>query len=272
MYLALEGGLLAGQLLGVVLLREGHDDILLVACLGADELILKARDKGARAQLELVVLALAALEGRAVYKALKVDADGVVLLGCALDGLGTRQALCHAVKLCLDISCQDLCFFLLDRQALVLAQRDFRLYRDLADQDDRTCVRHVRDIDISRGNCLDIGLLDGLFIGLGIADVQRIFEENAIAIQVLDDLAGRMTFAEARYGDTVAALLVCLLLGSFQFVRRNLNGQSDNALFQLFNIFQFHYNLFLLKLYPIYSIRLQAKFPAHFFTFLAILA
>ena len=59
--------------------------ILLLAGLHADDLILKAGDKAAGAELEVEVLTLAALEGNAVVEALKVDVGGVALLGGALD-------------------------------------------------------------------------------------------------------------------------------------------------------------------------------------------
>ena len=83
-YLALEGSFLACQFLSVVLLREGNNYVLLVAGLAADQLILEARDECAGAQSQLVMLSLAALERNAVYKALEVDVNGIVLLSLAL--------------------------------------------------------------------------------------------------------------------------------------------------------------------------------------------
>ena len=47
----------------------------------AHDLLLEAGDKGTGAQLQAVVLALAALEGHAVVKALKVDDGGVARSG-----------------------------------------------------------------------------------------------------------------------------------------------------------------------------------------------
>ena len=56
-----------------VVLGEGDVDVLLLTGLHADDLILKAGDKAAGAQLQVEVLTLAALEGNAVVEALKVD-------------------------------------------------------------------------------------------------------------------------------------------------------------------------------------------------------
>ena len=66
--LDVEHDLLAGEIPGVVL-GEGDVDVLLLTGLHADDLILKAGNEAARADLQLVVLALAALEGNAVVKA-----------------------------------------------------------------------------------------------------------------------------------------------------------------------------------------------------------
>ena len=54
------------------------------------------------------MLCLAALERNAVYKALEVDINGIILLSLALYGLGASVALSHAVQLCLNVSLQNL--------------------------------------------------------------------------------------------------------------------------------------------------------------------
>ena len=57
-----EGGLLPSKVLSLVLLREGHLDLALLAALGAAELLFEAGDQAARAELEQVSPRLAALE------------------------------------------------------------------------------------------------------------------------------------------------------------------------------------------------------------------
>lgn len=64
----LEHRFLAGQLLGAVILGEGDGYVERLAGLVPDELLLKARDEAARAELERELFALAALEGDAVKK------------------------------------------------------------------------------------------------------------------------------------------------------------------------------------------------------------
>ena len=240
----------------MVFFGESYNNVLFLASLCADKLVFKARNKGAGTQLQVIVLTLAAFKCNAVNKALKVDDNGIILLCRAGHFLRACQALCHAVEFSLYVCNQNLSFFLLNRQALVIAQCYFRLNRNLAYQYNRAVLGHLGNIYISRSNCLDTGLLQSCFICLGIADIQCIFKEHAIAVQAFNHLAGCLAFAEARNRNAVAVFLVSLLLAGVQFFSRNLNGQSNNALFQLFNVFQFHYNLFLLKLYPTYFIRL----------------
>ena len=60
--------------------RERHFHIALLAGLGADQLILEAGNELARAQREIEILALAAVEFHAVDAADEIDHDDVVLL------------------------------------------------------------------------------------------------------------------------------------------------------------------------------------------------
>ena len=104
MQLDLEGGILAGQLLGLILGGELHLNVELVAGLVADDLILKAGDEGAGTEHQRIVLRLAAFKGHAVHEALKVDVSGVTVLGLALTGQQTAVAVLHALDLGLHLS------------------------------------------------------------------------------------------------------------------------------------------------------------------------
>ena len=104
MQLDLEGGVLAGQFLSLVLLGELDVDVELLAGLVADDLLLKAGDEGAGAQHQRVVLSLAALESNAVNEALEVDVNGVAVLGSTLTGQQTAIAVLHALDLGVNIS------------------------------------------------------------------------------------------------------------------------------------------------------------------------
>ncbi len=61
-----EGRFLAGQMRRAVIVGEGDGDLLLVAGLGADQLVLEAGDELLRAEHERLAVAGAAVEGHAV--------------------------------------------------------------------------------------------------------------------------------------------------------------------------------------------------------------
>ena len=240
MYLALEGSFLACQFLSVVLLREGNNYVLLVAGLAADQLILEARDECAGAQSQLVMLSLAALERNAVYEALEVDVNGIVLLSLALYGLGAGVALSHAVQLCLNVSLQNLNGLLLNLDALVLAELNFRLNRYLGDDGQAALFCRVAQINVCTADRLDAGLLNSHFHSVRVNDIESLFKEHAFAVQLLDHLARCLALAEARNGDVLAGLLECLVLSCFKLSLGDLDSQSNDAVLLLFSVFQFH--------------------------------
>ena len=98
--------------------------LALVAGLGADQLVLEARDQLARAELDRHVLARAAFERLAVDLAVEVDDDEVAgRRPCALLGV-VRSSCCDSAS-CL--SCVvDRAFVGLDRQPLELEAVDLR--------------------------------------------------------------------------------------------------------------------------------------------------
>ena len=101
--LDLEGGVLASQLLSLVLLGELDVDVELLAGSVANDLLLEAGDEGTAAQHQRVVLSLAAVESNAIDKALEVDIHSVTVLGSALTGQQTAVAVLHALDLSVNI-------------------------------------------------------------------------------------------------------------------------------------------------------------------------
>ena len=68
-----EDRVFAGQFGGMIFGGEGHLDIALLAGLGADQLVLEAGNELARAQGQIEILALAAIEFHAIDAADKID-------------------------------------------------------------------------------------------------------------------------------------------------------------------------------------------------------
>ena len=104
MQLDLEHSSLASQLLGLVLLGEGHVHVELLAGSVANNLLLETGDKAAGTQNQAVMLGLAALKGDAIHKALEVDISGIAILSLAIAGNDAAVAVLHAGQLGIHIS------------------------------------------------------------------------------------------------------------------------------------------------------------------------
>ena len=100
--LDLELRVLAGDVLGAVVLGERRRDRAPLALDGADEALLEAGDEVARAELDELVAALAAGEGLAADGALEVDRQEVAVLRGALDRVQVRGALAQVLDLLVD--------------------------------------------------------------------------------------------------------------------------------------------------------------------------
>ena len=197
----------------MVVFGEGDVDVLLLAGAHADYLLLKAGNEGMRAQLQVIVLALAAVEGNAVQGAQEVDVGGVAVLGGAVHGLGSSHILSHPVQFRLDLSLGDFRLGLLHFQVLVLAQSDLRV--QLGGQGQGHGLALVVDLHIGQAGTAD-GLqvllaLHGEVIDLGEDLFQAIFIENMSAVHGLDHLPGRLALPEAGQGDVLPGLHVSLV-------------------------------------------------------------
>ena len=262
---------LAGQV-GVVVLGEGDVQILLLPGLHADHLLLKAGDEGAGAQLQLIVFALAALEGGAVVESLKVNDGGVALLGLALDAYKAGGPLDVGLELVVNVLLGDLDLLLGSGQALVGAQLDLG-----ADGDQRlegeALLAHLNDFHLGIAHVVQVLLLDGLLIGAGVDGIDGIFIKHAGAVHPLDDLPGGLALAEAGDGDAAAVLQIGLLNSSLELLRSDLDGQLDRALFFLLNTGDLHLSIFLLWACPApinWSNRAFLLSPRYFIRYMSI--
>ena len=119
---AVEGRLLAGQRLGLVVLGERHLDLAVVAGGGSLELVLETWDQAPRAELEHEAAGLAALERLPVGLADEVEHHEVALLRGAVDVLERGQGLPQALELRVDLLGVDLRLTPADLDLLVVAE------------------------------------------------------------------------------------------------------------------------------------------------------
>ena len=193
----LEHRFLAGQLLGAVILGEGDGYVERLAGLVPDELLLKARDEAARAELERELFALAALEGDAVQKALKID-DRLVAVRRRLILQRDLAAVALADKLdfFLDFGLVDAHGFLRGFQPLVFADRRDGLGVNLRRQFHAVFVDR-NDVDLRARDDLQLCLLHGGRIQVGQQHIQRVVVKHGRAVHLLNDALRRLALAEA---------------------------------------------------------------------------
>ena len=231
---------LAGQLRRVVL-GEGNVDILLLAGLHADQLVLETGDKAAGADLQIEVFALAAVESHAVVEALEVDGGGVALLHGAVHGDQTAVAVRHLFQPSVHIGSSHLDLRLRRLQALVLAQLHLRVYGHGA-LEHHTVLGAALQLHLGIADDLQLLLLHGGLIGVGQQDVHCFFIEDLCAVHALDHLAGSLAGAEAGNADLGPLLQVRLVDGGLKGGGICFDGQCDLALVQFFTGFYTHFD------------------------------
>ena len=237
--LDLEHHSLAGQI-GHIILGEGNIQILLIAGLQTDDLILEAGDEGAGADLQAVILALAALEGLAVLEALEVDDGGVTQLDLAVHGDQTGGAADIGLQLILHILIGDADLGLGGGEALVRLHLGLGADRDQGSKDQALLLVDLHDIHDGVAHILQALLLHSGLIGAGIDIVDGIFIKHAGSVHPLNDLAGGLALPEAGDGDAGAAFQIGLLDRSLKLVGFHMDRQLDRAVFFLFDVGDLH--------------------------------
>ena len=230
---------LAGQLGGVVL-GEGDVDVLLLAGLHADELLLEAGDEAAGADLQIEVLALAAIEGHAVVKALEIDVGGVALLDGALHGHETAVAVGHFLQAGVDIGGHDLDLGLGRFQTLILAQLHLGVHGH-GTLEHHAVLGAGLQLHLGIAHHVQLLLLHSGLVGIGQDNIDSFLVEHLRAVHLLDDLAGGFAHTEAGYVDLTAHLQIRLVDGGLELLGARLDGQSDAALFQFLAAFHSHF-------------------------------
>ncbi len=208
-----EHGVLAGQVLGRIVLREGDVEIAALAGLHAFELLLEARDQAARAELDRHALTGSTLEGDAVDRALIVHDNQIALdrgmtlgSGFVTFGLGG-----DALDLGVDLGVAGGHRKALQRDALDLRSRHvgqhFERDAELGVLAFRIVLVEV-DGGLGRGTQLLLGE-QGLDAVLHRA-VERVLVQRR-AVHLLHDVRGHLAGAEARHPHLRGNLLHLLL-------------------------------------------------------------
>ena len=238
---ALEHCWLALQLLSVILLREGYVYILLLANLGADQLILKARNEAVGADLQRVVLALAAGKSLAINKALEVQGDEIILchLGAFLSLNHISLTIQHTGQLQLNCLVINSILLNLNLQALVLAQLNLRLLGS-------SCLEHQilaqllgNNLELRAGNDVDFLLLQCIKESLWCSNLYSLINDIFLAYMALYNHLWSLALAEARDVHLAGNLLVCSLISLIQLCSRYSDFKFNLRVLQILYVY-FH--------------------------------
>ena len=223
----LEHGFLARQIGIAVIPGEGHRDVLAVAGLGADQLVLEAGNEGSRSERQMEVLGLAALELLAVDLAREIDHQHVAILGGALllDRLQLAILLGHAVESLLDGLVIGHRLKPLERVFGEIGRLDLRQNLDLEREGQILAGLVFVDLDLGLGRRADALLFQGALR----AFVQRALDylaADGIAESRLDDRRRHLAGTEAGNVDLSGELLQARVHALAQF-----GGWKDNPEF-----------------------------------------
>ena len=240
MNLYLKGSGLAGKLLGAVISGEGNLNVLLIAGSHADHLLLKAGDKGAGAQTQGVVLALAAVKGNAVHIAVKVNDHGIAVLCSTLNRGNAGVAACQLLDVGLHLFIGDGNRSLGCLNALVLAQSGHRIQAALDGEHQIAALVHVQVGNTGAADYLQLGLGGSLIPDLREDQVDGILIEYVGAIHTLHDLPGSLALPEAGDVDVVLYLPVSLVQSGLELVLLYLENYLGSVVFIFFHAFNVH--------------------------------
>ena len=208
MGLHMERRVLARELRGI-LLREGDVYVALLTGANAHDLLFKAGDEHARAEQQRVLLTLAAVEGDAVHKALKVQ-HHLITHGGALGVLLMQVLLLPAGDGFVAVALGQLRRIHRRAQPLVLPELHLRVQLHQRGED-IPAGADVHDAQIRRGRDLQVRLGDGLDERLRKRVVHGVLIQEILAVGRLELLARGLSGRAALHGIERAAVVIQLL-------------------------------------------------------------
>ena len=227
----MENNRLTGQF-SVIVFGEGDVNVLLFAGSHTNNLLFKTGNKGTGTQLQIKVVALAALERNTVIKALEINVGSIAHFSSALNSFSRSNILCHTIQLSLYLLVGNNSFSLLNFQALVGTQGHFGINLSGQGQSYNTLIRNLHISQVGTAYSLQILLNNSFFINLREDLFQAVFIENVCAIHRFDHLPGSLALTEAGNHNILAGLQVCLVYTLLhQFLIDFYNDSSLIAVF-----------------------------------------
>ena len=174
----------------------------------------------------MLVLGGAALKLNAVHTAGIIQLGVVAVLQGAVGNFNAAgNALALALNAVVHILGGDIANLFGDFNALVIAQLYLGHYENLAGKFQVLAGFHHINAGQGRGaDGVKIIFPDGGHISVGEDNIQRVFIEDGRAVHFFDQLAGRLTLAEAGHGNLATQLEISLLDGLLEIISGHLES------------------------------------------------
>ena len=221
----------------MVLLWEGNIYLALLADILSDKLVFKRINERMGTNLKLMVRSLSALKRNAVRKALVINRRNVAHRNRAVfHGHRPGILLPRPVKLrrYLLLAHRDIGLFHLN--ALVLSERNRRLYRNLRREDKALALLHLRHINGRPRNNLKAALLRRRIVSFRNNLIRRILIENTRTVHLLDNRARCFALAEALHINPALILMISFLKRFFKILCGCFYRKLYHILSQIFNL------------------------------------
>ena len=188
-----EGRLLAGQVVGLVVVGEGDLHLAARPRGGSLQLLLEAGDQPTGAQLEQESARVAALEGLAVDRADEVDDHVVVACRSAVHGLQRGEGLAQPVELRVHVLLGHLGLAAPGLDALVAAQLGPRADAHLEAELERSALLgQPADIEVWAAHRGDARLVERVLVPAGERASHGLVEHRLATHLLKDDLGGTL--------------------------------------------------------------------------------
>ena len=234
MHLNRKHRILALKLLRMVILGEFHLNVLLLAYLHAHHLLFKAGNKGVRAYHQRLVLRRSAGELHSVHTSGIVKGYGVALLnGTALHLYHTACTVKCGIQFALHILIGYSILIFLDFYTLVFAKLHLGLQINRCSKHHALVVLDLFDVYLRTAHRYKLQLIQRLAVSRAANLIESVLEEYALAVILLNKLAGSLALAEAGYGIPSCRLVISLLNCLFEFLTAYRNGNDSLILFVL---------------------------------------
>ena len=237
-----------GQILCVVTVREGDEDLEFLACLVAQNALFKAGDHAAAAQLDGLVLCGAALEGLALQQTFVIDMYDVALYGRTLVRHQLSGSSAAALQHIVDLLVGHFRGDALGGKAGGLGQVQLRLQGNSGSGHKALVLFHAHKIVHRIVNSHKAVLCHGGIIQRGHVLVHQIVDgivpEGVLAAVSLDLCAVRFALLEAADRIGGAGAFVNGVGCSFQLFGAGAESHFADTLFGSFHAYQFH------RIYP----------------------